>query len=356
VVRRRLAWLVPAAVTGLVIAGATVGTSGASTTPHLAPRTVAQLIAGVEQAPYTALSGTMTETANLGLPDLAGEVQSASLSWQTFLTGTHSVRVWMNGPTMQRLAVIGELSEADVVHSGRDVWTYTSDTNTVSHTRLPAGAHNHFVSPECGPLLTPAQAAARLLKHVSPSTSVTRGANTTVAGKSAYTLVITPRDARSTVRQITVAIDSAHLVPLQLEVFGASSSPAIKIGFSDVSFATPAVSTFHFHAPAGASVTKNPFVGGVERGPAVRQAPTMHQAQRPRVLGSHWTTVLELRDANTFGPAGGLLEQLTTPVGTSGMRLLHTALVNVVVTSDGRAFIGALQPAALEHLAATTAG
>ena len=55
------------------------------------------------------------------------------------------------------------------------------------------------------------------------------------------------------------------------------------------------------------------------------------------------------------GGVGGLLQQFTVPVGSSGMRLLHTALVNAVLTPDGRAFVGAVRPAALEHVAATTA-
>ena len=84
--------------------------------------------------------------AALGLPDLPGSAQSASLSWSTFLTGTHSVRVWVDGPARQRMAVIGELSEADIVHNGRDLWTYTSDSNTASHTMLPARSRRHDVA------------------------------------------------------------------------------------------------------------------------------------------------------------------------------------------------------------------
>jgi hypothetical protein len=48
------------------------------------------------------------------------------------------------------------------------------------------------------------------------------------------------------------------------------------------------------------------------------------------------------------------LSQLTSAVGTSGERLLHTALINVVLMPDGRAFVGAVQPALLEHIAETT--
>src|SRR5690242_21326925 len=105
--RRRLAWLAPIVVAGAIGVGAAVESSGASAAPQLAPRTTAQLLTAVAKTSTTALTGTISETADLGLPSLPGDAQSASLSWQTFLTGTHSVRVWLDGPSKQRMAVIG---------------------------------------------------------------------------------------------------------------------------------------------------------------------------------------------------------------------------------------------------------
>lgn len=353
--RRRVAWLVPLAVVAIVATGAVVESSGASTTPRLAPRTTAQLLTAVAKTPARALSGTITETTDLGLPSLPGDAQSASLSWSTLLTGTHSIRVWVDGPARQRLAVIGELSEADIVHNGRDLWTYTSDSNTASHTVLPTRSQHRDVSGDHG-VMTPAAAVAKILKLISPSTSVTLGPNVFVARQKAYTLVVTPRDPQSTVRKITIAIDSAHYVPLQVQVFGASNNPAVTVGFGKVAFARPAASTFAFRIPAGASVTKHPFSmnGPADQGPmpAPAQGASPTAAAQPRVLGSGWTSVLEVHDV---GAIGGLLAQSTVPIGTSGLRLLHTALVNVVLTGDGRAFIGAVRPAALAHIAATTA-
>jgi outer membrane lipoprotein-sorting protein len=352
--RRRAAWLVPVGVVAAVGVGTVVATSGASgAVPDLTPRTPAQLLTAVGTRASTALSGKVTETANLGLPELPGDSSDASLSWQSFITGSHSVRVWVDGPRRQRLAVIGELSEADVVHNGRDLWTYTSDTNTVSHTVLPAGAQRHELPDHAA--LTPAAIASRVLRAIGPSTSVSLGTNRFVAGQSAYTLDIAPRDHRSTIRKIEVAIDSTHFVPLQVEVFGDSSSPAVKVGFTDISFARPAAGVFAFHAPAGATVTKNAFgadrhyAGGAPPGPS-------RTALHPRVLGSGWTSVLELHGAGNLPALGGLLDRLTSAPGSSGMRLLHTALINAVLMPDGRVFVGAVRPTALEHVAATTAG
>jgi outer membrane lipoprotein-sorting protein len=347
--RRNVVWLAPVLVIGAVAAGAALASSGASgAVPTLAPRTPAQLITAIQTDAATAFSGKVTESAHLGLPELPGDTSSASLSWQSFVTGSHSLRVWADGPAKQRVAVIGSLSEADVIHNGRNLWTYTSDGNTVTHTVLP----QHSASADQQPDLTPAALTDRVLKAISPTTSVTLGANRFVHKRPAYTLVISPRDARSTISKITIAVDSAHFVPLQLQVYGSSTTPAFQIGFTDISFKTPAASTFNFHAPRGASVSSNPFTE--PRHERFAGPPLAMPGQHARVLGSGWTSVLEVH--NGLGALPDQLNQATTAVGNTGARLLHTALVNVVIMPDGRMFVGAVRPAALEHIAATTAG
>lgn len=369
--RRRLAWAAPLVVAGAVVAGVMVtGASSSAASPSLPSRTPAQLIADVLDSHTAAFSGTVSESANLGLPSLPGDSSRASLSWQTFVTGTHSARVWVDGPDKQRVALLGELSEADAIHNGADVWTYTSDTNTVTHQSLPKGKHGSRTGTDPGKPdardLTPWAIADRVLKAVDRTTVVTVDPTQTVAGQDAYTLVVSPRDSRSTVRKVTIAIDAKHHVPLALKVYGAGSSPAFAIGFSHISFGVPAASTFDFVKPAGATVSNDPL--GTHRpfgerrhfargGPApVAPATPAANSARPTTLGSGWTSVLELPTgaSGTQALGGGLLRDATTSVGTSGDRLLHTALVNAVIRADGRTFVGAVSPAYLEHVAATT--
>jgi outer membrane lipoprotein-sorting protein len=363
--RRKLAWLAPVVVAGAVVATAALASAApSSSSPALAPRTPAQLLTAMQAAGATALSGQISETANLGLPTLPGDQSSASLTWQTFVTGTHAARVWVDGTARQRFALIGELSEADVVHSGRDVWTYTSDTNTATHTVLRSSGDARAATGH-EPPLTPAAASSRLLRAIGPTTSVRVGASRVVAGRRAYTLVIAPRDSRSTIRRVTVAVDSKRYVPLQVQVFGSSSSPAFQIGFTSISYARPPASTFRFSVPKGATVSTQPLVdhrrghGDHERLTSRRTAPAAVDRAGPstRIIGSGWTTVLELRHGvgAVTGGVPDLLDRATSSVGRSGARLLHTALVNAVITRDGRAFVGAVQPVVLEHIAATTA-
>jgi hypothetical protein len=73
------------------------------------------------------------------------------------------------------------------------------------------------------------------------------------------------------------------------------------------------------------------------------------------VIGTGWTTVVELHDGSLTAGVGGTIDELSTSIGTTGERLLHTALLNAVVMPDGRAFVGAVSPALLEHIATTTA-
>lgn len=355
-------------VVGAVTAGVVLNSGSASgSSPILPSRTTAELLAAVLRSDATALSGDVQEKANLGLPSLPGGQSSASLSWQTFLTGTHAARVWVGGRDKQRVALLGELSEADVVHNGQDVWTYTSDTNTVTHSVLPPGEHTE-AAPAAGDA-TPAAVAARVLKAIGPSTSVTVDPSRKVAKRAAYILVVRPRDARSTVQKVMIAIDASKFVPLRVQVFAAGSTPAFQVGFTNISFSTPPVSTFSFHTPAGATTSNDPFGTHGRRGDRDRSGPSkpsgthkthksVAPSEAPRVIGTGWTSVLELPGGLAGAHGAGLgsspLGELTTAVGSSGERLLHTALINAVIMPDGRTFVGAVSPALLEAVAATT--
>jgi hypothetical protein len=210
--------------------------------------------------------------------------------------------------------------------------------------------------------MTPDGAARQLLAALTPSTTITVDATQRVAGRSAYTLVLAPKDSRSTVRKVEIALDSQYYVPLRVRLFGTGTTAAFDTGFTKISFRTPAASIFRFHPPAGASTTSDPF--GL---PAPRPG---SEPARPgvTVLGSGWTTVLSIPAGNAAGlpsPGSpgdgrearspyGMFSSLTSPIGNTGDRLLRTALVNALLTADGRIFIGAVSPALLQSAAAGT--
>jgi outer membrane lipoprotein-sorting protein len=367
--RSRAAWVVPVVIFGAVVGGGVaISSASASGDPALPTKSAAELLTAVEGSSSVALSGTVSESARLGLPSLPGADGGVSLDWQSLVTGSHTALVSVAGPDKQRVALLGSLAESDVIRDGQDLWTYVSSTNTVTHTVLSSkdGVGSATETPSTDPRsLTPAGAAQQALTAIDPSTVVTVDPSQVVAGEKAYTLVLTPRDTRSTVHKVTIAIDATHYVPLQVEVYGASSTPAFQTGFvGSVSFATPAASVFEFHAPAGSTTALDPL--GVSRQHHHHVAPNPSGSPAPaatksssslsdvKVIRTGWTSIAEFPNGLPTGSMTGLLGKLSSPVGSSGDKVITTALVNVLTLSDGRVFLGAVSADLLEQTAAAT--
>jgi len=362
--RRQLVWTAPAV--GLVVVAAAVGIPMvASASPSLPHRSAAQLLVDVSKAGETPMSGTVVETARLGLPALP-EVGGMSISPTALLAGSHTARVWYDGATKARIALVGNLAETDLVRNGRDVWLWTSGQNTAQHVRLPAEmAHATPSSSLAAESVTPQQAANEALAAVNPTTKVTVDGTASVAGRSAYELVLEPRDSRSLVGDVRIAVDAKTSVPLRVQVHaaGATGRPAFETTFTSVSFGKPSASVFRFAPPPGAKVTTTHVA---PPSPDVKDpARTTPDGSSPKVIGKGWTTVVELSGVSLTpgGPGrerGGAAAQLSaltramTPVsGAFGSgHVLRTKLVTVLLLDDGRAFVGSVSPAFLEQVAA----
>ncbi|MDT4962174.1 MAG: hypothetical protein QOF87_1821 [Pseudonocardiales bacterium] len=346
---RALRWSVPACVAGVVaLASAGVFTAQASS-ERLPSKSASALLADVQSARVSGLSGTIVAKMSLGLPSLpsvGGNQGRASLP--SLLSGSHTMRFWYDGPDRQRVALLGTTNETDVFHNGRDLWQWDSDGHTATHTVLPA---DHPAAAQKQIDLTPQQVADRAIKAITPSTQVTVAANRRVADRSAYELVLTPRDTGTLVGSVRIAVDGKTKMPLGVQVFAkGSSSPAIDVSYSHVTFKTPAADNFTFTPPPGATV-KQGSAAELPAKPAPGTAPGTGTT-----IGSGWTSIFEYRTtpAQIAKVAGPLLGQLKTVNGTWGHgRLVTSALLSVLVTDDGRVFAGAVDATAL-YAAATT--
>jgi hypothetical protein len=107
-----------------------------------------------------------------------------------------------------------------------------------------------------------------------------------------------------------------------------------------VRFTAPAKTFFSFAPPDGATVRPLKIGSGVSR--------AMGEGTH-RVLGAGWTKVVELDTGSPIDVAHGQLAGALTPVsgswGSGGV--LESSLVSVLVTSKGRVYVGAVDPAAL---------
>jgi outer membrane lipoprotein-sorting protein len=265
------------------------------------------------------------------------------------------MRVWLAGPDKARLALLGTLGESDVIVNQRDVWVWSSDQHTATHRRLPAQpAERHDALGERGvpdTPLTPQAAARRVLDAVTPTTAVSTADAATVAGRPAYELVLAPRDTRSRVREVRIAIDSATKVPLRVTALAkGKQAPAFEVGFTEVSFATPAADNFRFVPPPGTKVTGDEATGSApEKSVGAHARKGAHRPQAaPRVNGTGWTSVVVGEAPRLDGTSPQLDQILARLPRVSGAwgsgRLLRSALFSVLLTDDGRIAAGAVSP------------
>jgi hypothetical protein len=288
----RARWVVPAgalATVGIVIAAAAVASASVPSLPH---RTAAQLLAEVGQSSGKSLgplTATVQQTVDLGLPQLPQIGQSSATSNLT--AGTQSITIWYRDARHIRIAEPVQDGESDLRLNGRTLWLWSSKTQTATRVALPAhftglpgpaglgvapsrswkvssgAAPKSGAAPGSGTAPsslpeTPLAAANQVLKAVGPSTIVGVQSNVYVASRAAYQLALVPRTGQSLVGKVLIAIDASRQIPLRVEVFGRGSAGlAYSIGFTSLSFGTPAASNFSFTPPPGATV-KNQTVPG----------------------------------------------------------------------------------------------
>jgi outer membrane lipoprotein-sorting protein len=383
---RRARWVVPACVV-TVVAG--VGIASAITVAQAAPalpsRTPAQLLAAVagDHHAIPPLTGTVVETATLGIPQLPGGQNPNSIT--SLLAGSHTLKIWYDGPRKLRLAAPVQMGETDLVRNGTTAWLWQSNSDSVTRYVLLAGHGDHAGEPAMPKTpLTPQQAAQQVLKFAGRSTRVTTEANVTVAGRAAYQLVLAPKASGSQVARITIALDAQHLsVPLRVQVFAkGTASPVFQVGYTSISFVTPAASNFSFTPPPGAKVHTQ-ALGGLPNG-WTGYAPGQAQGMKSgaQVIGKDWTAVMVLPASDVLpggalskaagaGSAAELSGQAARSVSGGGGaingsamlgalmlaahpvhgawgsgKLLHTSLVSMLIT-NGHVLIGAVTPSVL---------
>ena len=373
---RRARWAVPAGavvVVGGVLAGSLISVAQAA--PGLPAKTPAQLLATLAAKPATPpLTGTVVETSSLGLPSLPGTSDPTSIA--SLLTGSHTIRVWYADPQHFRLSVPQSMSESDVIRNGSNAWLWESNQNTVTHVAIPAhgaskthGAKQAMPTPAATPL-TPQQAAQDVLAKVGPTTTVRVDSNVTVAGEAAYQLVLAPKSSSSLIGEIRIAIDGSKDVPLRVQVFAkGGKSPAMQIGYTSISFVKPAAANFAFTPPAGAKIEQQTLGDQPSQS---KKAPTGDAS----MIGKGWLAVADLPSSvvtdGTMAPAqrpsgsglsgdsGEVINALfksATPVSGSwgSGRLVKTSLVSILITDNGRVFVGAVTPQVLYSAAAQAA-
>ncbi len=334
---RIVKWL-PAVIAPALVAGVAIAVPlSASASPDLAPKSAAQILALVARSEsISGFTGTVSETADLGLPELtlpsAGGGSSAT-GGLDLLTGTHTAKVYAAGNAKSRVQLLDSRGERDVYRNGSTVWVWDSSDTTAEKLAARQPTTTQQVA-------DPTALAREALAKIDGSTAVTTDANITVAGRDAYGLVLTPKTDATLVGHIDIAVDAVTGLPLKVAVFArGASGPALDVEFTDLTLGAPSSSVFEFTPPAGATVS-------TPKAPARQPAVGTHA--KPTVTGSGWATIVSTTtDATTAKALEGnsLFSQVAKPV--DGGHLISLSLLSVLVTADGHVFAGAVPGSAL---------
>jgi outer membrane lipoprotein-sorting protein len=348
---RALRWLAPVGVVGIAAIAAT-GMFREPAKPTTLPDTSpASLIAAVQTSQPTGFSGTVVSTLALGLPELpaiGNAGQGSSLS--ALLTGSHTMQVWSGGPTKERVALLGATEETDVFRNGRSVWQWSSAEHRAVHLTLPATAAHQSAPASSGNSISPPVLAKRALAALDPTTTVRVEHGGTVADRSTYELILTPRSAQTRVGSVHIDVDGATKLPLAVRVFArGSSTAAVDVAFTSIRFVDPPARNFTFTPPPGAKIeTIRPQHRALTT-PAGKGGTKV--ARKITGYGSGWTRVFATtlsKSAAASVQRSPVRDSLTPVTGSWGKgRLLQSDLLSVLLTDDGRVFAGSVDPDAL---------
>lgn len=331
--------------------------------PVLPQISAEELVQSAINAKPPAFDGKVKVSNDLGLPQVGSTLPGVAA------LNIDSAQIATDGTGKSKVSLTEGSSQQTIVRNGSTVWQYNSKDNTATKITIPADlAKEHQDKPD-GVAVDPATAATELLGKVRESSTIAVDGTSSVANRSAYELVLTPKPTeRTLLREIRVAVDSQTRMPLRLTVLAnGTSAPALEVSFSEINFASQPASNFEFTPPKGAKVTEK--TAGIDQ----EHRDLAEQAKSDvKVVGDGWDTVITGKiPADALAKAGtakdregregreadpkALLSRVAKPVsGAWGSGwLLTTKVGSGVLTDDGRYAVGAVPEQVLfEALAA----
>jgi hypothetical protein len=385
---RTTRWL-PALLAPLIVAGAiTVPLVAANASPNLPDRSAAEIMASVSMANnLPGYSGTLHQDSNLGLPALptmtgagTSDTQSANAGADLLglISSDQTVRVAVNREAGLRVQLLQAMGEQDLIINRENIWQWDNASQSATHVLLPQldaaqsaqleRLHDRL-SQRATPRYSPLQLSEALIQRLDAHTRVSVGESRYVAGQAAYTLVFTPRESATTVRDIQVSVDAKTGLPLRFGIYAkGQGAPAYELGYTSLNYTVPAPATFDFKAPAGTKVktldyTLPKLQGELERlrgqaddaaaagdkpastPQALTEAllPQLKDLPQPGVAGSGWASVITLpaSDETRALVKDKTFLSITTAL-PNGDRAIQTTLVNARIHPDGSLSIGAV--------------
>ena len=352
--------------------------------PDLSPQQVMVLMQGTD---VTEFSGTIVKSSNLGLPTLEfssmmsedsiaqmeekmpaemadfvpAVIESNTLTQAIeLISGSHTIRVYVSGQDKLRAQILDPMSQRDLIVNGNEFWVYdakmaTALTGTVDIEADPAKQAEaeqkvlDYADSIALDLSSPEAIADYLVSMVDETSQIQVGKDHSVAGRSAYQLVISPESPNSLVASAAVSVDSETGMPLKVEIFSTTQvEAAMTVGFESISFGSVDQGLFSFTPPAGTSVETFDAdeliatLDGYEKPEGY--VSDYEVPAEPEVLGSDWDSVVHLAALPADIPQDLMATELFADMLTEvpGGKVFSTPLVNVLLTDSGEVYMGAV--------------
>jgi hypothetical protein len=240
------------AVGGTAIAIAATGGSGPVPASKPLPSALHEGLAASKPAGITA----RIRFTNGLLPNgaLLGQVGSALMSGA-------SGRLWMRDDGRGRLELQSNAGDVQVVWKRGEATVYDASSNTVYRIALPAGQPQaHHAPPGVAGI---GAFLAELTKHVNVSSA----RPSSVAGRPAYTVQLSPKEAGGLLGSVRLAWDATRGVPLRAAIYArGGTKPVLELRTTSIKYGPVPLSTVAIAPPAGAKVVDLAAPSGRERG------------------------------------------------------------------------------------------
>lgn len=247
-----------------------LGVGGGPTPP---PKPLADAVHDALAAPpVQGLSARIELTNHLveGTDLASGGGEASRLASSPLLAGG-SGRLWIAGDGRARLELQSEAGDTQVLYDGHTVSLYDPSSNTLYRYTPPEGstgsdstaaggtggsdATGGTAESDAGHGIPSVAKIQEGISHLSAHADLSGATPTDVAGQPAYTVRIAPRENGGLIAGAELSWDAVNGVPLRAAVYSTgSSSPAIELAASEISYGPVDGSTFDFTPPPGAKI------------------------------------------------------------------------------------------------------
>ena len=221
-------------------------------------------LAGADGEPIQGISANIQLTDHLlegaNLTSGGGEGSGGGELLSSPLVTGGSGRMWVAKDGRVRLELQSEKGDTQVLYDGHTVSIYDASSNTLYRYTIPpheggAGDSSGSESTDRRPRSSLRREDRRSDLAPGQHVNVSGATPTDIAGQAAYTVRVSPKETGSLIGGGELSWDAANGVPLRAAIYSStSSSPAIELAATSISYGPVAASVFEFTPPANAKV------------------------------------------------------------------------------------------------------